>query len=247
MFQKLMLCIALAAATILPANAADQAAGAGEAKLRESLRATMLQLRNAETERATLQATQAELDAKAKALAEELEALKKQTAANQAAADKTVADLQTKIDERDREIGSLRVSLDKWKTDHGKITALAQSKEAQRAKLADQVILLDRRVADQQTKNASMYKLGIEILDRYEKFGLGAALTAREPFVGLTRVKFENLIQDYSDKLTDTRIKPEPGPAAAVSPKSPAAPKAATPAPSKKAKSAQPPQSAQRA
>jgi hypothetical protein len=26
-------------------------------------------------------------------------------------------------------------------------------------------------------------------------------------------VKFENLIQDYSDKLTDERIKPEPAPA----------------------------------
>lgn len=246
MFQKLLLCFAVTAASLPAIHAADQA-GAGEAKLRESLRATMLQLRNAETERATLQATQAELDAKAKALAEELETLKKQTAANQATADKAIADYQAKIDERDREIGSLRVSLDKWKTAHQKVTALAQNKEAQRAKLADQVILLDRRVADQQTKNASMYKLGIEILDRYEKFGLGTALTAREPFVGLTRVKFENLIQDYSDKLTDTRIKPEPAPAAAASPKPPATPKPATPAPAKKPKSARAPQPDQRA
>jgi NhaP-type Na+/H+ and K+/H+ antiporter len=185
----------------------------GEAKLRETLRATMLQLRNAETERATLQAAQAALDARNKELTEQLDKLTKQAAANQADADKQMTELKAKVDERDREIGELRVWLDKWKADHQKITALAQKKEGERAKLADKVILLDRRVADQQTRNAAMYKLGVEVLDRYEKFGLGTALTAREPFVGLTRVKFENLIQDYSDKLTDERIKPEPAPA----------------------------------
>lgn len=200
-----------------------------EAKLRESLRATMLQLRNAEAERANLQAAQAALDARNKELTEQLDKLTKQTAANQAEADKQVAELKAKVDERDREIGSLRVALDKWKADHQKITAFAQKKEGERAKLADKVILLDRRVADQQTRNAAMFKLGVEVLDRYEKFGLGTALTAREPFVGLTRVKFENLIQDYSDKLADERIKPEPAPTSQPQAAVKAAPEKKTP------------------
>jgi len=71
-----------------------------------------------------------------------------------------------------------------------------------------QLIVKLRKTADQQRRNEAMYKLGREVLDRYERFGLGDALTAREPFVGLTRVKFENLIQDYADKLTDQKIKP---------------------------------------
>ena len=62
-------------------------------------------------------------------------------------------------------------------------------------------------MADQQTKNDAMFKLGNEILKRYERFGLGDALTRREPFVGTTRVKFQNLIQDYTDKVADQRIK----------------------------------------
>jgi hypothetical protein len=49
--------------------------------------------------------------------------------------------------------------------------------------------------------------LGKEILERYEKFGLGTALTAREPFVGTTRVRLQNLVQEYSDKLSEQRIK----------------------------------------
>jgi hypothetical protein len=221
MFRKLILASLVSVLFTGPTSvavAADQP-GAAEAKLRESLRATMLQLRNAEAERATLQAAQAEMEAKSKMLAEQLETLTKQAAANQTEADRAINELKGKVDERDREIGTLRVSLDKWKGDHQKIAEFARAKEAQRAKLAEQVIGLNHQVADQQRRNLAMYKLGTEILTRYEKFGLGAALTAREPFIGLTRVKFENLIQDYGDKLTDERIKPQtsqaPQPAAA--------------------------------
>lgn len=83
-------------------------------------------------------------------------------------------------------------------------------------------MLLDRRVTEQQAKNTTMYQIGVEILDRYEKFGLGDALTAREPFIGKTRVKFQNLVQEFQDKLTEQRIKPsatasrEPSPPAAA-------------------------------
>jgi len=188
-------------------RAADQPGGA-EAKLRESLRAATIQLRNAEAERATLQAANADLEAKNKALSDQLEALTKKAAADQTEADRVTRELKAKVDERDQEIGTLRVSLDKWKADHQKISDFARASEAQRAKLSEQVTALNQKVADQQRRNVSMYNLGTEILSRYEKFGLGTALTAREPFVGLTRVKFENLIQDYGDKLNDERIKP---------------------------------------
>src|SRR5688572_1674625 len=103
-----------------PVSAADSA-GAAEAKLRESLRATMLQLRNAEAEKATLQATQTELEAKNKMLAEQLESLSKQATANQAEAERTTQELKSKVDERDREIGGLRLTIDKWKVDHQKL------------------------------------------------------------------------------------------------------------------------------
>jgi hypothetical protein len=73
-------------------------------------------------------------------------------------------------------------------------------------------------VADQRTKNAQMYQIGLEVLSRYERFGLGDALTVREPFIGVTRVKFENLIQDYSDKLADAKIKPEVPPESGAKP-----------------------------
>ena len=74
--------------------------------------------------------------------------------------------------------------------------------------MTSEKIVLERKVADQQVKNAEMFKISNEILTRYEKFGLGTAIAAREPFVGLTRIKLKNQIQDLGDKLADQKIKP---------------------------------------
>lgn len=184
---------------------------AAENKLRESLRNTMLQLRTSENDKAIAQAAQTEAEEKSKALAAQIEALTKRIAEDKAAADKASTDLRGKLDDRDKEIGDLRESLDKWKSEHKRITDIANTKEAQRAKLEEQTNLLNRRVTDQQARNANMFKIANDILSRYEKFGLGDALSAREPFTGITRVKLQGLFEEYRDKLADERIKPSAG------------------------------------
>jgi chromosome segregation ATPase len=179
-----------------------------EAKLREALRATMLQLRDTQGQLATLQAEAALKDQKLADLQARFDKLTKQAAADQDAAKIKISALETRVAERDAAIAQYKEALDKWKKAQAEAAALAASTEAKRAALAAKAISLQRTVDDQQAKNRKMYEIGTEILDRYEKFGLGDALLAREPFVGITRVKFENLIQDYSDALTDTKIKP---------------------------------------
>ena len=200
----------------LPAalRAAD-APSPAEAKLRESLRALTLQLRAAENEKAALQATQADAEAKAAALTEEMEKLKKQAATEKTAGDLARAEIETRVAEKVAEVARLEKSLAEWKKAHGEVTAqgrkaveIGNAREAERAKLAARVIVLDRQVAEQKVKNAAMYKLGTEILSRYEKFGLGDVITRKEPFIGTTRVKFDTLIQDFSDGLADQKIKP---------------------------------------
>jgi len=64
------------------------------------------------------------------------------------------------------------------------------------------VVILNRQIADQKTKNSEMYRLASEILDRHAKFSLGTAIMAREPFVGITKVKLENLVQQYDQQLS---------------------------------------------
>ena len=196
----------------LGAQAVQAADNTSETRLRESVRNLTLQLRTAETERDNLQAAQAQMTQEKKTLGTQIEALNKQAAADKEARDaqdKVIAGLNAKAADQDSEIRRLKDSLEKWKAAQKQAADLATAKEAQRAKLAGDVILLERRVADREANNLALFKLGNEILTRYERFGLGDALGAREPFTGLTRVKLENLVQDYQDKLLAQKVKPQ--------------------------------------
>lgn len=135
-----------------------------EAKMRENLRNTLLQLRDAQQKVNTMTIS-----------------------LEQAEKDKT--DLKKQIED-------LKV----------KMEAEKKAAEKERIKLNTQIALLQRKVNDHETKNVEMAKLAQEILTRYEKFGLGDALTAREPFIGTTRVKIENYVQDFKDKIDDQKI-----------------------------------------
>lgn len=199
----------LAALFALPLRAAD-APSPAEAKLRDTLRTTLLQLRDAQTATTTLQADNATLTDDKKALTARADALQKRLVADKAAADKAAEALTAKLTGDAAEITRLKDALAKSEAALKDSVADAQAKEAARAKLAADAIVLQRLVDDREAKNRALFRLGNEILTRYEKFSLGEALAAREPFVGLTRVKLENLVQDYQDKLSDQRVSDQP-------------------------------------
>jgi chromosome segregation ATPase len=206
-------------------KAGDQASPA-ELHLREAVRNTMLQLRDAQNQLATLQATQAENELKIKTLSDQADALVKQSVIDKDTADKKIATLSAKSAAQEAEITRLKLSLEKWKTGYRQAAVFAKAKEAERSKLAARVILLQRRSDDLEAKNAELFKTGSEILTRYEKFSLGNALAAKEPFVGITRVKLENQVQDYHDKLLDHKYNPESVPSPSPEPSQSPAPKA---------------------
>lgn len=198
--------LTVAGCSMVVANAAEQAADP-TVKLRESLRNTMVQLRTEQAERATLQAAQAESEAKLKELTAKVESLTKQAATEQSASRKALEEANASAENRAKQIVRLEETLDKWKDGYNKAATLAQEKETARAQLAQESIAQKRTIADQKAKNVALYDLACEILTRYEKFGLGEAVKAREPFTGITRARLETLVQDYQDKVADQRIR----------------------------------------
>jgi predicted RNase H-like nuclease (RuvC/YqgF family) len=212
MNRLLSLLFVLGLSAALPAShaapAAAEAVNPVEARLRDSLRATTVQLRDAQNQVATLQAAQADSEQKIKEQAAQVSALIKQGASDRDSAQKSLAEAKTLAARQAEDIERLKTDLAAWKTSRQQIAEIAETKEAERAKLEARGIELDRQVADQQLKNTAAIKLGLEILARYEKFGLGEALTAREPFVGITRVKLQNLVEDFQEKLLDQKITP---------------------------------------
>lgn len=209
MIRKITLLALLAAVPAL--HAAPEADPA--AKMREQLKSVMLQLRAAQTETANAQTAAATADAKAKDLEAQVAKLTKQneTLVNQANKDKAraeqdIARLNEKIAERDKRIVEYNEALAKWKDGYQKAAAVARTKEEERATLASEAIVLKRTVADRESKNIALFNTSIEILDRFENYALGKALSAREPFIGTSRVKVENLVQGYKDKVIENRI-----------------------------------------
>ena len=178
---------------------------ADDAKVKEMLRELTLRLRTAETEQATLQGEKAQLEQEKKAIADQVEALNKQAVADKA----TIDTLTAKTAEQDTTINQTKDALAKWKAAYDQINAAAQKLKTERDKAAGEDIIDKRTIADRETKNLELYRLANEILTRYEKFGLGDALAAREPFVGITRTKLETQVQDYSDKIADAKVQPQ--------------------------------------
>ena len=177
-----------------------------EARLRDSVKGLMTQLRTLQTERDGLDAAKAEHEQKAKDLGEKLAALTKASAAERDTAERTIADLRAKVTDLEKENGGLKADLAQAVGVGAQTAEKLKKRESDGVKLNERVIEGDRRFADAQRKNGELQRIAREILDRYEKFGLGTALTAREPFVGTTRVRLQNLVQDYSDKISEQRI-----------------------------------------
>jgi chromosome segregation ATPase len=191
----------------------DPQAPTAETRLRAALRDTMLQLRDAQNQAVTLQAAQAQSDkdkadlqAKLDALTAQLKSVTDQAATDKAASDKSIADLTAQTVDETGQIARLNDGLKQWKDAYNQVAELAKAKEAARAQFELQAALLQRTVDDRETKNLALFKLGNEILTRYEQFGLGDAIAAKEPFIGVTRVKLENAVQDYKNKLLDQAI-----------------------------------------
>lgn len=198
-----VLCLLLATAGF----AAEGADAGGDARLREALRNAMLQLRASETEKANLQAAQTAVAEEKKALNEKFETLRKQAVADRAATDKAIADLKAQLATQAAETASVKQSAEKWEALQKQSATLASNRETDLTRLTTQIAALERKVTDRETKNVALFQTANEILTRYEKFSLGEALAAREPFVGAKRAQLETLVQDYQDKLSDNRVR----------------------------------------
>ena len=182
-------------------------------KLRAQLKEVVLQLRSAQTTAANAQAAQAAAEAKGKELEGKIVELEKsaitltnRSNTEKAAAETSITSLNGKLAERDARIVQFTEALEKWKAGYQKAAEVARTREDERAKLSSELTAAKLTIADRERKNISLFNTANEILNRFENYALGKALSAREPFIGTTRVKVENLVQGYQDKILDQRI-----------------------------------------
>ena len=216
----------LLAVGLIAAAGSAFADDASEERLRDALRNATTQQRAAEDQLTALQARldaddkqNQELRAQNDTLRQQVDQLGKQPApaspsgpnANETAQQDRAAMTQM-VDEFNRRlssqadsINSLNATVDKWKTAYEEAQNVARGKEAERAALASKVDGLTKTATTCVAKNDAMFKVANEILDKYAHVGFGDALGAREPFIGFERVKLQNIVQDYQDKILDQK------------------------------------------
>jgi septal ring factor EnvC (AmiA/AmiB activator) len=156
-----------------------------------------------------------------------VEKAKKETAAVQAqlvdernAAANQAAELRTAVETAQERAVGLASQVAKWEKDYRALAERARKAEAALAKSKGRVTVLERAVAEQQVKHLEMKAVADEILDRYQRHGLGTALLAREPFIGVNRAKLQTIMQDLETRIRAAGLPAGAGAPAPMSPPS---------------------------
>jgi chromosome segregation ATPase len=190
---------------VLPAHGADEDQ---TARVKEMLHRTQEALRQAQSDNAEL--------ARAKADAErKLEAATGELAAQQNGAKTTQAALSAKLTavEGGRSVleGKLQDAQARLAAANLKLSETNQELAARAAELAEAKSALDRSTASItscEAKNLTLYGYAQELLDRYKKKGVWAALAQKEPVFGFKEVGVENVLQEYQLKVDAQKLKP---------------------------------------
>jgi colicin import membrane protein len=205
-----------------------------EERLRNQLRITTTQLQDAQNELAALKAGRpaagASAAAGAAAAPADTESLKKDLARAQA----QLADerrQRTKSDAGEAALKQASGQATQYKNAYDQLLKLARTSEAERQRLSSEASFKQDAIAQCEAKNVKLYAQGQEILHAYETVDFGTLLSSREPFATKSRVKYEQIAQEYGDKLYEGKFDersvsvPAPATPAAAATAAPAAAK----------------------
>jgi chromosome segregation ATPase len=167
-------------------------------RLREALRQAIAQTRTLEDERNALQAKLAGADRDKANLKAQIEAAQAETKKAQKQYRDAVEEFNNRLAERD-------ATLDKWKSAYEEAANVARSKDAERAKFETAATACEASVKSCRGKNSQLVKIDRELLRRYADVNFGDKLVAREPLIAVGRVRIQNQLQDYTDKILDQK------------------------------------------
>ena len=200
-FRRLVLLAVCAAAggCVLAGVTLAQSADDPQARLRAALREATVRIRQLEDENAGLQAKQAELERNSQAESKKASEAEKGLQALRGRQASDLAQLQRATDAQ-KEI------LDKWQAAYKEAASTAQARDGDAKRMEAALAALREQNRLTEEKNAKLYQLGRELLDLYEHKSVLDMVGTAEPVTKLKRVQYENVVQDYEDRLRDSRV-----------------------------------------
>jgi DNA repair exonuclease SbcCD ATPase subunit len=190
------------------------------AREREMLRRAQEALRQSEEQNNELGHAKADAEQKLKDAAAQLDSARKTSRS-------ALSALQSKLQAAAAAQTDLTEQLERAKQQIAQLTSQQQdtakrlgAREAELNQTQQDLQLSKTENASCEAKNLKLYEYSDELVSRYQKKGVWAALAQKEPVVGIKEVGVENVVQEYREKLASQKI-------SAPTSSSPTAPKTA--------------------
>jgi len=155
-----------------------------KAQLNQKVAETEGQLKDVQEKSSASKRLADEASGRASRLSRDLESLRSQSAAEKAS-------LTAKLAETERKLADLKLSF-----------------AAEKQKLESNTARQRTALAGCSERNARMYKLGNDLLDKYEEKSCFTSVLQVEPFTGLQRAKIEKMVEEEREKFDKDELNP---------------------------------------
>lgn len=224
-FNKTRLPVLLLMLLAGAAQAQGQKGQSMEERLRAELRNVTAQLQQTRGELEMLKAKGTPAATAAPVAAPASDGLKKELARSQSQLAQERAQREKLAAEQQRGAAAAQeaaASLAQLRQASEQLAATGKQLAAERARLDGEVTAQRGALARCESKNAQLYATGQDILQAYESLNVLDVMKARQPFAAQSRVKLEQIAQQYGDQLyqgrfdarqtSDTPAAPAPAP-----------------------------------
>lgn len=202
--------VLMGAAVLLTCLPAGSQPSDTEARLREQLRETTLQLRQVQDENAALRAREQQAPAPAAPSAAPSGSPERAAAQRRA-----IAERDARIEQLSERLTQYDETIAQWREQIAKAQDLLRQRQEQVSQLELQAQRADAAFKHSQDegatcidKNKQLVTISGELLAHYEQKGVWSALRDAEPLTGIHRVQLETLAQEYHIKIKDQTLAP---------------------------------------
>lgn len=211
--MRLALVAGALASTALAAPALAQEQSL-ESRLRDQLRAVTGQLQQAQNELAQLKAgakpgaaaKPAAAPADSDALRAELAQSQAQLAREREARSRRDAQFSASQQHAQDSLDKAAAQVAQFRGAYAELLKMAREAESERHKLTQAAALSQAAIEQCTAKNQQLHAVGMEVIDAYEKLDMGSVLSARQPFAAKSRVKLEQIAQQFGDRLYEGKF-----------------------------------------
>lgn len=196
--------VAVILTTGLPALADEQA---NEDRLRDALRQSVTEMRAAQDQAAQAQADLAKANADKAAIQTQLDAANTKLAESAGKPVARPADslaLQNALRAAQAQGASLQQQNAKLQGSYQTVAEIARAKDSESRQAQAALTARGTALETCKTTNTKLIDVAEQILHLYQSQGFRSVLLrSYEPMVGMEKVKLENMVQDYDDKIHD--------------------------------------------